>query len=464
MKLKSLLIMSTAIISTLAFPFLANAAQGDELQFTETTLSGEEDGYYAELLKNEIHNYKIIRNIPTAYDADSWDQYYTHANAIMNIDPENMLDIQKTLLDDVLLLRQNLKQEKDLEEAILYLWGDSMPSAEDTSALEFTDESFDNNDFRPYLLPYLLDDPSAAEGNMIVIAGGGFSARNNYTEGYWVAEAFNKMGYNCFVLQRRVAPYSNTDAFLDLQRAIRYIRYHAEDLNLGGMDCIAATGFSGGGLTVMGAVEKLYGDVQPTIYDESYVPDEIDQMNADLDVALPVYGIMDPEEIDLDSNKNLPAFFLAVGEKDGVLEDEAAFASILHERGIETEFHSFANVGHAFADGVSGTNSEYWVEMADQFIDQVVGRADYVQPEVEIPETYTKKQEVILDSPIYVAENDDGSAFFIYMIGNAGELNIMEGVLADGEPVVTYDLQGTMSSYVPMFLDACNPDAWEAIN
>lgn len=48
-----------------------------------------------------------------------------------------------------------------------------------------------------------------------------------------------------------------------MQRAVRYLRYNADSLGLGGMDCIAASGFSGGSGTILGEVANLYGNVQP---------------------------------------------------------------------------------------------------------------------------------------------------------------------------------------------------------
>ena len=70
---------------------------------------------------------------------------------------------------------------------------------------------YDNEGFRPFLNPYLLRDQGKVKGNVIIIAGGGSTHRNNVVEGYPVAEFFNKNGYNAFVLQRRVNPYAAVD-------------------------------------------------------------------------------------------------------------------------------------------------------------------------------------------------------------------------------------------------------------
>ena len=81
---------------------------------------------------------------------------------------------------------------------------------------------------KPFLVPYLVEDQSTAKGNMIVIAGGGYSSRGNAMEGYPIAEAFRDLGYNAYVLQRRVAPYNNDDIVMDMQRAVRVNQYNAE--------------------------------------------------------------------------------------------------------------------------------------------------------------------------------------------------------------------------------------------
>ena len=101
-----------------------------------------------------------------------------------------------------------------------------------------------------------------------------------------------------------------------MQRAVRYLRYNADSLGLGGMDCIAASGFSGGSGTILGEVANLYGNVQPTLYDADYASDAVDQMSADLDVVCPLYGPQYDGEHTSDyaglvtENPNLPAMFL----------------------------------------------------------------------------------------------------------------------------------------------------------
>lgn len=40
------------------------------------------------------------------------------------------------------------------------------------------------------------------------------------------------MGYQCFVVNYRISPYTMQESATDLQRAIRYIRAHADDYGI----------------------------------------------------------------------------------------------------------------------------------------------------------------------------------------------------------------------------------------
>lgn len=90
------------------------------------------------------------------------------------------------------------------DEEVLLIWGEDMPVLTEDVESQFTAESQDNADFRPFLIPYLMDDPSQAKGNLILISGGGNYLRG--TEAQDVAPVFVELGYNCFLLHRRVAP------------------------------------------------------------------------------------------------------------------------------------------------------------------------------------------------------------------------------------------------------------------
>lgn len=346
----------------------------------EVEASPTDADYYEKLWEVEVYNYKLIRNIPTVYDSASWEEYCSYANIILNFtNPAALSEDEKGLVDRATNYRKQLIQTKNLEEGIWYLWGESMPMAESADSLTFSKDSYDNADFKPFIIPYILEDQTVVKGNMIIIAGGGYSSRGNRGEGYPIAEAFNELGYNCYVLQRRVAPYSQEDIWMDMQRSIRMVRYEIEENELGGAECIAATGFSGGSATILGSIVKYYGDVKPTITDSTYQADNIDNYSADLTVVCAMYGPqynfanMDGYAGLATENLNIPAFFIALGADDEMTYgDSLILADSVKEIAPAVEIHTFANVGHGFGVGKTDTNSMLWIPLADGFISQII--------------------------------------------------------------------------------------------
>ena len=329
------------------------------------------------MIEAELYNLRVIRNIPSAYEIEGYEAYLSASNMLGDMDPAKLSDGQKGTLDKIVTLHKDLVQVKSYADVVWPIWGKSMPCKGNPDELVFTSKSYDNADMKPYIVPYLLDDQNNVKGNLIIVAGGGYSSRNNKGEGFPIAAAFNEKGYNCFLLQRRVDPYCAEDIWMDMQRSIRYIRFYGEKLGFGAMNNLLAAGFSGGSATVLGAIEYLYGDIQPTIYDPTYVPDEIDAVNSDLDIAFLLYG-PNPAPVHegvyeglVTENEKIPELFIAAGADDptGAPEDNWVLYQTAREK-TNAELHTFANVGHGFGVGFKKTNSSFWIDMADNFVTQ----------------------------------------------------------------------------------------------
>ena len=77
-------------------------------------LDPSDPDYYQKALETELYNYKLIRNVPTAYQAESWDAYTATANTLLNIDrgvPEvwgSTYDV-RALIDATVKLRDGKK-------------------------------------------------------------------------------------------------------------------------------------------------------------------------------------------------------------------------------------------------------------------------------------------------------------------------------------------------------------------
>lgn len=352
----------------------------------------EKTAGYMELFFSEMEQAKYIVNRPQAYEAEGFHAYYDLFEALYWM----VLNPQQPVTDDTIGMvyglaeaRSQLVQTEDPEAGIWYIWGDDMAAAEDADTYDYSG-SFDNEGFRPFLVPYLLKDQDTVKGNIIVIAGGGFYLRSNSYEGYAVAEKFNELGYNAFVLQRRVAPSEAIDASLDLQRSIRYLRYHADELGIAKTDDISACGFSGGGETIINMLSYCYGDELPTNTYEAYQADKVDQVNADISNALLIYGaFMDNENQaeDFLANPNLPAIFMCVGQEDIYEADTSSLALYtLAERTVPTELHVFSKAEHGFGadwgfnadtfQKIITENTTIWTQLADTFMQIQAGQIE----------------------------------------------------------------------------------------
>ena len=147
---------------------------------------------------------------------------------------------------------------------------------------------------------------------------------------------------------------------------------------------IADCGWSGGAATVMGAVNYLYGDLNPTKYCSYYVPDEIDAVNSDTDVTMPIYGGSLAEDCE---NPNLPPIYTCAGSEDqlGTAEADQELFDQWTQMGIPARFDLFEGAGHGFGVGQEGaTNSTpecaLWPGYADEFMQAIrEGSWEYVE-------------------------------------------------------------------------------------
>lgn len=325
------------------------------------------DASEEETLKLELRNASLINTMELLFEEESYRAYSKAATSLRSHpNAEKLAALQEA--------KANLVQEVSVEEGVFFIWKDfaSMPIVDGES---YTEEQLDSASLLGYgnttvLVKCLLDDPAQAKGNIVICSGGAMKGRSNGSEGYPAVDVFNDLGYNCFLLQRRVEPYSTTDIFMDFGRAIRVVRYYAQQEGWGGQDMIAGMGWSGGAETLMGAVELFYGDVQYSDYDSDYVPDEIDAVSADLDVAIPVYGAGFDAAC---GNTNLPAFFLVHGTEDVTLDCQF---SVDHYEAVKdivpAELLLIEGAPHGF--GVGTVKGDFpaecttWVNNADAFM------------------------------------------------------------------------------------------------
>ena len=137
----------------------------------------------------------------------------------------------------------------------------------------------------PYIIPYLTNKSTKS---VIILSGGGFiykSMDGETKESKDVAIELNKQGINAFLLHYRSNPYEWPISYLDLQRAIRYIRYNSDKYQID-KNNISIIGFSAGGNVVSTYINQIMGK---NLFDEGYSQDNIDLEDDTITKAAMIY-------------------------------------------------------------------------------------------------------------------------------------------------------------------------------
>jgi len=239
----------------------------------------------------------------------------------------------------------------------------------------------ENYDDEPYLIPYLVEGSDTA---VIVIPGGGFGYKSmdgSTGESKDIAQTPNESGISAFVLHYRTNPYEYPTPYLDVQRAVRYLRYHSEEYQID-PDKISLIGFSAGGNEIGTFINVIQGN---NYFPEDYIPDEIDAVNDHVSSAAMIYpalsfrynvpmlfAMFDSEEVkDTDTREELLRMtdlceqifsedvrqFIAYGTKDKMVgtEETQKYISSAGNAGCEITVVEAEGQDHGFSQ-------EYYME------------------------------------------------------------------------------------------------------
>lgn len=179
----------------------------------------------------------------------------------------------------------------------------------------------------PYIIPYLVKESDIA---VIIIPGGGFGYKSmdgSTVEGKEVAETLNKNGINAFVLHYRTNPYEYPIPYLDLQRAIRYLRYNSDIFHIN-KDKITLIGYSAGGNMVGMHINKLMGK---DFFPKGYEKDDIDKIDDKIVVASMIYPA-------ISFNQNIPMLFALFNSED--VKNETKRLELLKQMDLPENFNS----------------------------------------------------------------------------------------------------------------------------
>lgn len=252
----------------------------------------------------------------------------------------------------------------------IYLWEDGKMPAPRTYSADAN--YFDPPDFRPTMEYRPVKDGVKVKGAVMLCAGGAFAFRGNQGDTYPTADKLGEMGYQCFVVQYRLRPYTQEEGALDLARAVRYVRYYAEEYGIDEKD-IAVVGYSAGGILCGEQVLNWKGTTSPTLLDENYVSDSLDMISADaaaIGHIYSFYGRLSVGSTDVEKFKesNLPPTFYAYGTEDPFYEQFMANADAVREAGVSVEEHCYEGQPHGFGAGNANSN---WVPEFDKWLTDI---------------------------------------------------------------------------------------------
>ena len=303
-----------------------------------------------------------IQNTSSESDIPASDQ--TPAPVITTVPEESIDDVTDSISDDKLTGNTVAAAiPTPGEKQVLYLWEEGNVPAKTKYTVNNGRHS-DDPDFHPYLTYFPVPENVEIKGAVLICAGGAFQYRSDWNEGSPVAEELSKLGYQSFVVDYRLLPYTQEEGALDLARAVRFVRYHAQEYGIDEQD-IAVMGFSAGEM-----LRNFDGTVSPTILDSDYVPDELDDVSADAaadGMIYSFYGRLSVGTTDVKSLReaDLPPTFYCYGTRDPFYEQFLANADAVEEAGAQVERLQLDGMPHGFGDQGG------WMDEFDQFLEQV---------------------------------------------------------------------------------------------
>lgn len=233
--------------------------------------------------------------------------------------------------------------------------------------------NYDGPDFMPNMLVYTVPENVQPKGAVMICPGGAFAFRSMQNEGYDIADMLVPMGYQCFIVNYRINPYSMQASATDLQRAIRYVKAHAEEYRIN-PENIALVGFSAGGI-LNGEVLLNWRDLtNGTALDSSYRPDELDNFPVSACAVGMIYAFYGRLSVSMNNVEtlraaNLPPAFYCWGTRDGFAGQFTQNSNAVKEAGVRVETKVLQGYPHGYG---SGGNASIWGNDFDAFLTPIM--------------------------------------------------------------------------------------------
>lgn len=222
---------------------------------------------------------------------------------------------------------------------VLYLWEKGNAPAKTEFTRNMTGY-FDEWDFRPYVTAIPIREGVEPKGAVVLMAGGAYQFRGNYTDALPTAAALREQGFHTFIVDYRLSPYTQEEGALDVARAVRFIRKNADIYGIN-PDAIAVMGFSAGGIQAGEFLMHYDEKVEGTALDAGYELDELDQLPAHASAAGMIYsfyGRLSVGNMDMDwlAESNLPPTYYVYGTEDPFYSQFERQYGVISGMGIQT--------------------------------------------------------------------------------------------------------------------------------
>lgn len=255
-----------------------------------------------------------------------------------------------------------------VNQQILYLWEEgNMPAI--TQYTENNGNYADDPDFRPYMVTFPVPKDTEVKGAVLINAGGAFQFRSDQTEGTPVAQELSRLGYQSFVVNYRLRPYTQEEGALDLARAVRFVRKHADAYGIDDND-IAVMGFSAGGILAGEMLLNFDGMVDGTSLDAQYIPDELDRISADAGadgMIYSFYGRLSVASTDTEkfASSDLPPTYFCYGTRDPFVGEFEECVEALGKAGVPVEVNVLEGRPHGYG------YMEGWIPDYDAWLTEI---------------------------------------------------------------------------------------------
>lgn len=249
---------------------------------------------------------------------------------------------------------------------VFYLWEEGNAPAQTVVSPTRTD-GYDPPDFRPYVTALTIPDGVEAKGAVVLLAGGAFQFRGDYTDTIPTAVQLREAGFRCFIVDYRLRPYTQEEGALDVARAVRFIRKNAGFYGIDPED-IAVMGYSAGGIQAGEFFISARGDANGSALDAAYIPDDLDAIPAEAaacGMIYSFYGRLSVASLDADHLRaaQLPPTFYCYGTEDPFCRQFEAQVELMKEIGIPAHTIVLDGWPHGFG-GSGGWVADYaaWLE------------------------------------------------------------------------------------------------------